>query len=258
MKFEELDARMRSIETANDATASPGVYLVARLDGRSFTRLTKELMDYDRPFDVRFRDAMIATVIHLMSCGFKVRYGYTQSDEISLLFGRNENSFGRSVRKWISTLAGEASAAFSLQVERTAAFDCRLIELQTDEQVIDYFRWRCEDARRNALNAWCYWTLREEGAGAAAATTRIDGLSTDEKHALLSQRGIVFNELPAWQRHGIGFDWEEFEKIATNAKTGRPAVAQRWRIRTILELPTRADYSSLLAAVLSSKAGEIG
>lgn len=42
MKFDELDDKMRVFETAHDLCVLPGIYMVARLDGRSFTRLTKE------------------------------------------------------------------------------------------------------------------------------------------------------------------------------------------------------------------------
>jgi tRNA(His) guanylyltransferase len=250
MKFDDLDAKMRAYEMARDPSALPGVFLVARIDGRSFTRLTKEIMNYERPYDERFRDAMVATVEHLMSCGFQVVFGYTQSDEISLLFGRDENSFGRNVRKWTSILAGEASAAFAVRIAHVAAFDCRVIELPTESLVIDYFRWRSEDAHRNALNAWCYWKLRDEGADVAAATQRLDGLSVSEKNELLFQRGVNFNDLPAWQRRGIGVLWEEYDKAATNPKTGQTVTARRRRLRTILDLPMRDEYSDFVAAVL--------
>ena len=89
MKFEELDDRMRVFETAHDHCVLPGMFMVARLDGRSFTRLTKELHAFDAPFDERVRDLMVATTEHVMDCGFRVVYGFTQSDEISLLFARD-------------------------------------------------------------------------------------------------------------------------------------------------------------------------
>jgi tRNA(His) guanylyltransferase len=253
MKFDELDGAMRAYETARDPSALPGVYLVARIDGRSFTRLTKETMAYERPFDERFRDAMIATVEHLMSCGFQVVFGYTQSDEISLLFGRDEDSFGRNIRKWTSILAGEASAAFALRIGRVAAFDCRVIELPTRKLVVDYFRWRSEDAHRNALNAWCYWKLRDEGRDVAAATKQLEGMTVAAKNELLFQRGTNFNDLPAWQRRGVGVLWEEYDKQATNPRTGEPAVARRRRLRTLLELPMRDEYSAFVAGLLGSE-----
>jgi tRNA(His) 5'-end guanylyltransferase len=118
---------------------------------------------------------MVNTVRHLMDCGFRVVYGYTQSDEISLLFHREEQTFGRKVRKYDSVLAAEAAAAFSVQLGRIAAMDCRLIPLPTEELVADYFCWRQEDAHRNALNAHCYWMLRKEGMSATEAAAALEG-----------------------------------------------------------------------------------
>ncbi|MBQ3743624.1 MAG: tRNA(His) guanylyltransferase Thg1 family protein [Bacteroidales bacterium] len=164
MKFEDLDARMRVYEQSLDQIVPPGNYIVARLDGRSFTRLTKEVCRFDAPFDIRFNRMMVETVKGLVAeSGFEIVYGYTQSDEISLLFAGNATSFGRKVRKLNSILAGEASARFSLLLGRAASFDGRIIPLPNEDVVADYFRWRMEDTTRNCLNSWCYWTLRKEG-----------------------------------------------------------------------------------------------
>jgi hypothetical protein len=114
--FDELDEKMRVFETTHVFCVLPEMYMVARIDGRGFTSLTKEVHSFEAPFDLRFRDMMVATTEHLMNCGYRVLYGYTPSDEISLLFHPNENSFGRQTRKLNSILAGEASAKFSLQL----------------------------------------------------------------------------------------------------------------------------------------------
>ena len=37
-----------------------------------------------------------------MDCGFRVVYGFTESDEISLLFAPEDNAFGRKVRKYMT------------------------------------------------------------------------------------------------------------------------------------------------------------
>ena len=81
---------------------------------------------------------MVNTVKALMDCGFRVVYGFTESDEISLLFHIDENAFGRKVRKFNSILAGTASAAFSLQLGQVAAFDCRLVPLPNLERIINF------------------------------------------------------------------------------------------------------------------------
>jgi tRNA(His) 5'-end guanylyltransferase len=53
MKFDDLDSMMRVFETAHDLCVLPGLHMVARLDGRGFTRLTKEVHRFDAPFDER-------------------------------------------------------------------------------------------------------------------------------------------------------------------------------------------------------------
>ena len=204
MKFDDLDTKMRVYEESIDQTVLQELYLVARLDGRSFSRLTKEICDFEAPFDEKFRDMMINTVKQLMNCGFRVIYGYTESDEISLLFHKDENTFGRKVRKYNSILAGMASATFSLELGQPVAFDCRLVPLPNIELVKDYFLWRQEDAHRNALNAHCYWMLRKEGESVEAATSLLEGKSVSYKNELLFSRGINFDKLPSWQKRGVG------------------------------------------------------
>jgi tRNA(His) 5'-end guanylyltransferase len=193
---------------------------------------------------------MVETVKHLMDCGFRIVYGYTQSDEISLLFHLQEGSFARKVRKYNSILAGEASAKFSLLLGDMACFDCRISQLPRPNDVVDYFRWRSEDAHRNALNAHCYWALRKEGMSVQEATNHLVGMSVADKNELLFQHGIHFNELPNWQKRGTGVYWEAYEKQAWNPKTKEKVVATRRRLRVDYELPMRDEYSDFVRRFL--------
>ncbi len=253
MKFDDLDTKMRVYETAHDHFVLPGIYIVARLDGRSFTRLTKEKKGFEAPFDERFRDLMVATTQHVMNSGFRAVYGYTQSDEISLLFHREEELFQRKLRKFNSVLAGEASAKFSLLLGDLACFDCRISQLPNEDLVCDYFRWRNEDAARNALNAWCYWKLRKDGLNKQEATKRLVGLSVSEKNELLYQFGINFNDLPAWQKRGVGLYWEEYDKLAVNPMRNEEVVARRRRIRTDYELPMKEEYGHFVRSLMQDQ-----
>jgi len=241
MKFTELDNRMRVFETTSDQCVLPGIYMVARIDGRHFHTLTKETGKFEVPFDEKFRDLMIGTVEHLMkNSGFSFLYGYTESDEISLLFSLETQDFGRKLRKLNSILAGEASAKFSLLYGDIGVFDCRISQLPQQKDVIDYFRWRNEDACRNALNAWCYWTLRKEGQNKNAATKAIEGVSVADKNELLFQRGINFNNLPLWQKRGVGFYWENYDKNG----------AVRRRLKVDKELPQGDAYGEFISNFL--------
>jgi tRNA(His) 5'-end guanylyltransferase len=252
MKFDELETQLRIFETAHDHSILPGIFMVARLDGRTFTRLTKEIHQFEAPYDLRFRDYMIETVKHLMGCGFRVVYGYTQSDEISLLFHSQEDSFARKVRKYNSVLAGEASARFSLLLGDLACFDCRISQLPRAGDVVDYFRWRNEDAHRNALNGHCYWALRKDGLSVQEATTHLEGMSIAEKNELLFTRSINFNDLPNWQKRGVGVYWEIYDKPAWNPKTEEEVVAKRRRLKVDLDLPMRDEYSAFVRDLIEA------
>lgn len=251
MKFEELDEKMRIYETAHDHCVLPGIHIVARIDGRGFTKLTKDRHKFEAPYDIKFRDIMIETVKHLMNCGFNIVYGYTQSDEISLLFNLEEKSFNRKERKLNSVLAGEASAKFSLLLGDIGAFDSRICQLPTQNLVVDYFRWRNEDAHRNALNAHCYWSLRKTGQTPEQSASVTSRMSIAEKNELLFQQGINFNELPNWQKRGIGLYWETYEKAATNPKTQEQTTARRNRVKVDLELPMKDLYSGFIDNILT-------
>jgi len=250
MKFDDLDHKMRVYETVNDTKIIPNIFMVARIDGRSFTRLTKEVHQFEAPYDIKFRDIMVDTVKHLMDCGFKIRYGYTQSDEISLLFDFYDDTFQRKERKLNSILAGEASAKFSLLLGDIGAFDSRICQLPNQNLVVDYFRWRNEDAHRNALNSHCYWNLRNEGCSPDEASNFLLGKSVADKNELLFQKGVNFNDLPTWQKRGIGIYWEEYEKEAKNQKTGETVTATRKRLKVDLELPMKDEYSDFIRELL--------
>jgi len=258
MKFDELDQAMRVYETAHDHCVLPGIYIVARADGRSFTRLTRDVHKFEAPFDERFRDLMVQTTEHLFGCGFNIIYGYTESDEISILFHPDDSTFSRKLRKLESVIAGEASAKFSLGLQALGTFDCRICQLPAAKTVVDYFRWRNEDANRNAMNSHCYWLLRKEGMTDTAATVRLEGLSVADKNEFLFQKGINFNNLPSWQKRGIGLYWKEMPKEGFNPMKNEKVITTRKQIYIDYELPMKDDYGKFIQELLEKYPREIG
>lgn len=250
MDFDTLDKQMRKFEQSLDRTMLEGIYVVARLDGHGFTRLTKKEWDLEKPFDIKFRDAMIQTTKHLMDCGFRMIYGYTQSDEISMLFHLKDDTFGRKERKLVSILASEASVAFSMNTGHAAVFDNRLVPLPNADNVIDYFRWRQEDAHRNSLNSHCYWTLRKAGISADDAQKRMSGISDSEKNEILFEHGINYNDLPFWQKRGVGMYYHNEQRQGFNPVTNEITTYTRRSLHLDMELPIGQDYSIFIATIL--------
>ncbi|MFK7985863.1 MAG: tRNA(His) guanylyltransferase Thg1 family protein [Sandaracinaceae bacterium] len=253
MKFEQLDRRLRVFETAYDHRVLPGLHMVARIDGRSFSQLTRDA-ELDAPYDRRFSDAMEATLVHLTrDSGFSVLLGYTQSDEMSLLFRRDEALFARSLRKFLSVLAGEASAKFSLTFGRLGAFDARVSQLPSTDHVVDYFRWRQEDAMRNAINGHAYWLLRRGGLDDRAASEKLRGVPVKARHELLYEGGIQFSELPLWQRRGIATRWVEREQRGENPKTGAEVVSLKRELCVDRELPMKEAFEALVRSIVDAQ-----
>jgi tRNA(His) 5'-end guanylyltransferase len=242
---------MRASEYFHALRCLPGTWVVLRLDGRGFTKFT-EREGFDKPFDSRFHDLMQRTAESLLT-ELQGIYAYTESDEISVLFRQDWDLFDREVEKLVSISAGIASAAFSLACQKSGAcFDSRIWLGSGKVQVIDYFRWRQDDATRCALNGWCYWTLRKEGKSVAEATALLDGRTQGFKNDLLLQRGIDFKELPPWQIRGTGMYWVTYEKAGYNPVLRQEAVAIRRRVKIDEALPAKDDYAAFMRGILEA------
>lgn len=251
MRFDDFDKKMRIYEESLDQVILPDMYMVARLDGRGFTKLTKEICKFEAPFDIKFRDMMVETTKALMDCGFRVIYGFTESDEISLLFHSEDNTFGRKVRKYNSILAGVASATMTKLIGEMAIFDCRIIPLPNIDRVKDYFLWRQEDAHRNSLNSYCYWTLRKEGASVNTATNTLEGKSVSFKNELLFSKGINYDQLPSWQKRGVGIYRKVIQREGFNPITNEKVMTDRNIIAEDFEIPLGAEYSAFIERILT-------
>ena len=133
---------------------------------------------------------------------------------------------------------------------RVASFDARLSLLPSVDLVVDYFRWRQEDSRRNALSAYAYWEQRKRGVAATEAAWCLDGMSIPDKLAFSAVYGIDFETLPAWQRLGIGVVWETYSKEGRDPRTGQAVMASRRRLRREMELPGGVAYGQFVGGLL--------
>ena len=247
MKFKSLDKRMRALEIFHCLKAPPESWLILRIVGRSFSKMTEDR--FEKPFDLTFHDHMVETARALL-VEFQGRYGYTESDEISILLPPTWDLFDREVEKIVSVSASIAGATFSLRIQEPVQFDSRIWVGPGEEVLVDYFRWRQADASRCALNGWTYWALRKSGIEARSATERMEGMSVGDKNELLFQLGINFNDVPQWQRRGTGLFFETHEKEGMDPRSGRTTVTTRRRVHVDEELPMKDGYGEYLEALI--------
>jgi tRNA(His) 5'-end guanylyltransferase len=243
LKPHDFEERMRLGECFRSLRVPPGMYIVIRADGRTFSRLTERIAE--KPFDEAFHAKMVRAATAVLE-SLQATYAHTQSDEISVLLPQDVGMFDREVEKLVSLCAARASATLSLLLGEAVEFDARVWAGADEQAVVDYFQWRQTDATRNALNGWAYWTLRREGKSVQAATKMLDGAAVSTKNELLFARGINFNSVPAWQRRGTGVYWETYEKDGRNPKTGRTIKATRRRITANGALPMKEAYARFI------------
>lgn len=155
---DEFGNRMKAYEAVETARRlDPALPIYARIDGRSFSRFTRGM---DRPFDLRMTAAMVETTKYLVHATH-ARIGYTQSDEISLVWmadsAESDVFFSGKVQKMASVLASMAAAKFAAIIleewrARMPHFDARVFQLPSKDEAANAFLWRAMDARKNAIS----------------------------------------------------------------------------------------------------------
>ena len=248
MNNDQFESRMRSLEYFHNLRLLPETYTIIRLDGRSFSNFTAS-SKFDKPFDDRFHSMMLDTTKAVLTDLGGI-YGYTESDEISILFPPEWEMFNGSVEKLVSISASIASSNFTHISNSIVSFDSRVISLVNPEQVIDYFLRRQADAARCALNGWSYWTLRNLGNSARKATSILDKQTVTFKNKLLFDNGINFNDTPNWQKRGTGIYWEEYEKTGFDPIKKVEVIAPRRRLKIDEELPIKEQYAEFIKTIL--------
>lgn len=239
-------------EDTYDLSVLPNIYLVARLDGRCFSSLTKK-MKLNKPFDDSFQEVMCNIIIHIMqNSGFNILYGYTESDEISFLFDKDTDVFNRRTNKLVSTLASIASSVFTFYTKQIVSFDCRISHLPTIEDALDYFHWRQHDASRNALIGYCYWTLRKEHTQ-GYVNNFLSKKNASEQQEILFQNGINYNDIPSWQKQGTGFYWIQEEKVGFNPLDKTEIIVKRNKLYKNTNLSYGQNYSDLLNKIITKE-----
>ncbi|MBD3195371.1 MAG: hypothetical protein GF317_09965 [Candidatus Lokiarchaeota archaeon] len=205
-------------------------FIVIRLDGKNFHRITEELA-FEKPFDKKFREMLINSTKQIMKdSGFNVIFAYIQSDEISLLIDKEEKIFNRRVEKFNSISAAYFSVEFNKQLifndyditDKTIIFDSRILVFPKKEFISKYFIYRQQDSIRNALNSYCNYYLSRSGLTTSQIQKILKTLNQDQRKSFLqNQYNIIFDKIPNWQKMGSIVYFEIEEKIGINELTGK-------------------------------------
>lgn len=223
---DEFGDRMKAyeaVETSRRLDTTLPVY--ARIDGRGFSKFTRGM---GRPFDPRMTAAMQATTRHLVEATDAL-LGYTQSDEISLIWQTppdrpgSQIFFDGKVQKLCSVLAGLATAAFTRAVltsepdfaayaSRLPHFDARVFGLPSRDEGANAFLWREMDATRNAVSMTAFANFSHKS---------LHGVGVPEMRERIAAAGIDFEAYPVAFKRGSYFRRVTRERPLTAAERER-------------------------------------
>lgn len=192
--------------------------VIMRIDGKAFHTYTKGL---NRPFDVALMEDMDETTKYLCENIQGAKIGYVQSDEISILITDYDELstsawFDYNVQKMCSIAASLATAKFNeLRFKRNltvmedirkpdeiflnwdkqklATFDARIMVIPYDEEVVNYFIWRQQDATRNSISM---------AAQSMYSHSELNGKKAADMQEMIFQKGVNWNDYPTRFKRG--------------------------------------------------------
>lgn len=193
MKGYEMDARLKFEKD------SP---VLLRLDGKAFHTYTKGM---ERPYDLRLSNAMKETMKYLCEEIQDVRFGYTQSDEITLVLTADVSEdyhpwFDWQAQKLISVASSLCTFKFNeLMYEHTGKpgiFDCRAFQVPNKAEAMNAVYWRQADGVRNSVQmlAQSLFSHRE-----------LQYKNQEDLKCMMEEnRGVKWDSSETWKKLGTG------------------------------------------------------
>lgn len=242
MKFSNLEDRMLYFRSLTDYRLMPNSYVIIMLDGRSFSKIIKN--NFEKPFDDKFINYMNETAKHLAKSIEGVKFGYVQSDEISLVLTdfdteTTDSFFANRLSKILSISASIASSFFnkliindliknssskeeiikSMENLKLCEFDCKSWNVPSYNDVFAWFLYRQNDCIKNSKSqtAQTYYTHKQ-----------LFKLNTDQQiEKLLQEKNINWNDFDNGKKYGRFIVKTVKESVN---KDNKPFIRRYWEV----------------------------
>lgn len=219
--YDNLGTRMKQYENCYRFYLTPNSCVIVRIDGRAFHTFTK---GFARPYDKLFAQCMWETAYRLCQNVSGCKFGYTQSDEITLVLTdyesiKTEPWFGNNLQKIVSITASMATLFFNEEfrkavgyealttfganketvhtkalTSRMAIFDARAFVVPREE-IFNVLYWRQLDCVRNSIQLL---------GQANFSHKQLQGKNQNEIQEMLWQeKGINWAKEPEWFKNGV-------------------------------------------------------
>jgi len=241
----------KEYENCYDIKIMRRVPVVIRLNGRNFTKLTREVK---HPFDDGFIEIMTHTLVQLCKQIDGSVFGYQFSDEITIVIKNDQAKdtdpwFGNRCQKIASGAAAIATYEFnkyfwnmSKPPPLTGAplFDARVFGLPNIEVVTNNLIWRQQDCVEWSISTSAYCELKKK-------------LSRKKAQAMMTGKDLYAREQLLWDVCNIEFE-EEYSNLI---KRGIgcylvPDISSKKKWHVDLDLPIFSEDRDFIFNILSS------
>jgi len=249
MKFDALGTRMKeNYENRTRILLPRRTYTIIRIDGKAFHTYTRGLQ---RPFDAGLIQDMDETAIYLCKNIQGAKFGFVQSDEISILVTdfdtlTTDAWFDGNIQKIVSIAASMATAKFNqlrwmryvnerynkttdpvswewfegVRKLKLAEFDARTFTIPSKTEVANMFIWRQVDCVRNSISS---------AAQSLYSAKELHGKNTNEMQEMIFQKGINWNDYdPKYKRGRFIFKQEIEIEPDIDKLNSASAIRTRW------------------------------
>ncbi|XP_034826728.2 probable tRNA(His) guanylyltransferase [Maniola hyperantus] len=195
-----------------DDTLLPNSWMVIRLDGKCFHKFSED-HNFTKPNDSRGLKLMNYAAYSVLSEFNDLLLAYGQSDEYSFIFKKNSTLYKRRAAKLLTTINSKFTSSYVFywskffdreHLKYPPTFDGRIVVYPSEENLIDYLKWRQADVHINNLYNTAFWTLVLQGnLSPAQAEKRLCGtVSADKNEILFKEFNINYNNEPEMYKKG--------------------------------------------------------
>ncbi|KAG6459296.1 hypothetical protein O3G_MSEX011322 [Manduca sexta] len=195
-----------------DDTILPNTWMVVRLDGKCFHKFSDD-HNFAKPNDIRALRLMNFAAFSVLREFNDVLMAFGQSDEYSFIFRKHTTLYKRRAAKLLTTINSKFSSSYVYYwpkfferepLKYPPAFDGRIVTYPSEENLIDYMKWRQADVHINNLYNTTFWTLVLKGnLTPQQAEKRLCGtVSADKNEILFQEFNMNYNNEPEIFKRG--------------------------------------------------------
>lgn len=236
-------------------------YFVIFVDGSNFRTYTKK-MKYEKPYDEEFNDLMVSIGSgFLWTSELKPSLVYIQSDELSLVFHKDNVEHGRRIVKLLSEASAFASAYASVYTGVITKLHSDIVICDDERDVLTHLFMRQLDAMKNFyLTITRHMLMKKENINISKAQKKLNGWDFEDQHDYLKRHNFELKDYPHWQHDGNLLFLMNYVKTGYNPIKKQTEDAVRRKVVEVTNIPSFVDFQDLdhLIGRVSKMAKQVG